>query len=203
MLKLQKYFILCLVTCLTNFAWSQTTEDQGEVLFRYIDDAGGKVIHQSIPASMVHRGYEIISISGHVLKVVPPAPKGSDVKLMIEKMHREAELAQWDAKLNRRYSEIRDIESAKERSVRELQGTLSLLEVNFEGIKGQIEKQETQVAIAERNAKPVAKVLLQNLKLLGAEKDDISTQILQRAGEINKVSEGYDRDIERFRLIDK
>ncbi len=178
-------------------------EAKSDVLFRYVDLNGGKVIHQSIPPDAVVRGYEIISAGGQVLKVVPPAPKGSDVKRMAEQMRKEAELAVWDAKLKRRYSEVRDIESAKERGIRELRGNLSLLQVTLEGVIGKTEKQERDVGIKERNAWPVKPAMLQILKDLAAEKEAIILQMKLRRAEIKALADNYDRDIERFMIINQ
>lgn len=203
--QFQQYFKLCVAALLAGMTLLVTAAEPsgGDIVFRYIDNNGVQVIHQSIPAEVVHRGYEIVSLTGNVLKVVPPAPQGADAKLLVEKMQRDAELAVWDAKLNRRYSEVRDIESAKERSLKELQGTLSLLLVNHEGIQIKIEKQEINIAIRERNAKPIAKIMLQNLASLEAEKKGLALQVTQRTKEMADIATSYNRDIERFRLIDK
>jgi hypothetical protein len=50
----------------------------GSVFYRYTNDQGVRVLSQSIPPRYVPNGYEVISRTGRVLKVVEPAPSGEE-----------------------------------------------------------------------------------------------------------------------------
>lgn len=171
------------------------------VLYRYRDAQGRQFIEQSIPPEVAPRGYEIISKSGQVLKTVPPAPKGADIEKMMEQMRREAELAEWDSRLRRRYSSVEDIRSAKERSISELEGNLGILKANLSGVKSQIEDQQARAAVQERSGRPVSEAVLKNIRTLEAELAGLHQQIEQRREELDAEAARFDRDMERFAEI--
>lgn len=186
--------------------WAQNNRagddsDVAGVLFRYKDADGRQVIQQSIPPEVAPRGYEIISKAGQVLKTVPPAPKGADVKKMMEQMRIEAELAEWDSRLRRRYSSAADIEAAKQRSISELKGNLSILQANLSGVKSQLEDQQSRAAVQERSGREVSETVLNNISTLEKELVEIHQQIEQRRTEMNEEAARFDRDIERFEEI--
>ena len=182
---------------------SKDDSDIGGVLFRYQDENGNQVVHQSIPPDVAPRGYEIISKGGHLLKTVPPAPKGADVKKMVEQMRREAELEEWDTRLRRRYSTVADIESAKQRSLSELQGNISILRANWSGVHAQLESQQSRAAAMERSGRQVSATVAQNIQDLEEEQVEINKQIDQRNAELQEEAGRFDRDIARFREIGK
>lgn len=183
---------------------AQQNSDDSEaacVLYRYRDAQGRQFIEQSIPPEVAPRGYEIISKSGQVLKTVPPAPKGADIEKMMEQMRREAELAEWDSRLRRRYSSVEDIRSAKERSISELEGNLGILKANLSGVKSQIEDQQARAAVQERSGRPVSEAVLKNIRTLEAELAGLHQQIEQRREELDAEAARFDRDMERFAEI--
>lgn len=183
-------------------SWAAEDEgDLGDVLFRYKSDNGSLMVNQSIPPDAAAKGYEIITDTGRVLKKVPPAPKGEDAVKYAEKLRREAALAEWDAQLKRRFSSVKDIQSAKKRALSELQGNVSLLQSNLGGIVAQLEDQQRRAGIMERNGNQVSKAVLDNINNLDAEAHELRKQIKARAQELDDKAAKYDRDIERFKEI--
>ncbi|UTF59226.1 hypothetical protein [Gilvimarinus sp. DA14] len=175
--------------------------DLGDVLFRYKSDNGSLMVNQSIPPDAAAKGYEIITDTGRVLKTVPPAPKGEDAVKYAEKLRREAALAEWDAQLRRRFSSVKDIQSAKKRALSELQGNVSLLQSNLSGIVAQLEDQQRRAGIMERNGNEVSDTVLKNINSLDAEAHELRRQIKARSQELDEKAAKYDRDIERFKEI--
>ncbi|HEY7884897.1 MAG TPA: hypothetical protein VIC08_08140, partial [Cellvibrionaceae bacterium] len=188
--------ILALAGALAMPVASEDDLDAGGVLYRYYED-GRQVVQQSLPPDVAPKGYDIISKSGHLLKKVPPAPKGTDIEKMVEQMRIEAELAEWDSRLRRRYSTEADIEAAKRRSLSELQGTVSLLQANLGGVIAQIEDQQRRAAILERTGRKVSETVLNNIQSLEQERVGIEQQIEQRGNELQQDAARFDRDIER------
>ncbi|WP_041521753.1 hypothetical protein [Gilvimarinus agarilyticus] len=178
-------------------------DDSGpdSVLFRYKNSEGNLVVQQSIPPDAAARGYEIITSNGRVLNTVKASPKGADAVKAAERMRREAELAEWDARLKRRFSTVKDIESAKQRSLTELRGNLSILRANLSGVTLQLEEQQRRAGIMERNGQPVSEALENNIAALEAELVEINKQIALRTEALEGASDKYDRDIERFKEI--
>ncbi|BFM22229.1 hypothetical protein [Gilvimarinus japonicus] len=171
------------------------------VLFRYKNADGNLVVQQSIPPDAAARGYDIITSTGRILKTVKASPKGADAVRAAERMRREAELAEWDARLKRRFSTVKDIESAKQRSLTELRGNLSILRANLSGVTSQLEEQQRRAGIMERNGRPVSDTLKTNIAALEAELVEIHKQIEQRGQTLEGAAAKFDKDIERFKEI--
>ncbi|MDO3381344.1 hypothetical protein [Gilvimarinus algae] len=202
MTRFSKRMLICLLAVLCSGAWAQEEEtEHSNALFRYKNDRGHLVVDQSIPPAAAARGYEIITDTGRVLKEVPPAPKGEDAVRYAEQLRREAELAEWDARLKRRFSSVKDIESAKKRALTELRGNLSILQANLSGVSAQLEDQQRRAGIMERNGTEVSEAVQTNIHQLEAELVEIRKQIRAREQEIDQRAARYDRDIERFREI--
>ncbi|WP_049723258.1 hypothetical protein [Gilvimarinus polysaccharolyticus] len=198
---------LCSILLLTlTLASSPLLADEQDasstsVLFRYKSLEGHLVVQQSIPPAAAARGYEIITNTGRILKTVNASPKGADAVKAAEQMRREAELAEWDANLNRRFSTVKDIESAKQRSLLELRGNLSILRANLSGVVLQLEEQQRRAGTMERSGRPVSDTIQSNIATLEAEVIEVEKQIEQRSAALENASEKFDQDIERFKVI--
>jgi len=177
--------------------------DTDSVLFRYKNEAGSLVVQQGIPPAAAARGYEIITSTGHVLKTVPASPKGADAMKAAEQMRQEAELAEWDTRLRRRFSTVKDIESAKQRSLSELRGNLSVLRANLTAVTSQLEQQQHRAGVMERNNRPVPETILDNIATLEAELIQVNKQIEQRGQTLQEAAGKFDRDIARFKVINR
>ncbi|MDO3388582.1 hypothetical protein QWI17_22235 [Gilvimarinus sp. SDUM040013] len=171
------------------------------VLFRYTNDKGNLVVEQSIPPAAAAGGYEIITEQGRVLKKVPKALQGEDAVKYAERLRREAQLAEWDAKLKRRYSSIKDIEAAKKRALSELSGNLGILRSNLSGVVSRLEEQQRLAGVKERNAQKIPQTVLDNIASLESERVEVIRQIATRENELAQRAKTFDRDIERFRVI--
>lgn len=195
--------LLALLGCAV---WAQSPgnsddETPGNILFRYKDSKGNWVVEQSIPPAAAANGYEIITENGRVLKKVPKALTGEDAVKYAERLRLEAELAEWDARLKRRYSSVKDIESAKKRALAELSGNLAILRANLSNVTSQLEEQQRQAGIRERNGQAIPQRILDNIHHLKAEKAEVRRQIAAREEELARKAADFDKDIERFRVI--
>ncbi|MBU2884582.1 hypothetical protein KO507_02260 [Gilvimarinus agarilyticus] len=199
-----KQLMVAILLCLLGSAVSaQPLDDDApsNILFRYTDERGSLVVEQSIPPAAAAGGYEIITESGRVLKKVPKALSGEDAVKYAERLRREAHLAEWDAKLKRRYSSIKDIESAKKRSLSELTGNLAILRSNLTGVVAQLETQQRQAGVHERNGRKIPATTLENIANLENEQVEVRKQIAAREAELAERAAAFDKDIERFRVI--
>ena len=172
-----------------------------KVFYRYVNDDGVQVLDHRIPPEYAQNGYEIVSVTGQVIKVVEPAiSKAEAEKAAAERRVRE-HLKKWDESLRRRYSAIEDIEAAKKRKLLQLEANISILRTNITGIREQIVSQQSRAAGIERLGKPVPENLLDNIKILQMELETTQEQVEQRVDEYEKLAAKYDRDIERFQKI--
>jgi len=113
--------------------------------FRYRDENGSWVFSNVVPAEVVKNGYQVLDKNGRVLRVVPPAPTEEELLKIQTAREREAalkleqeRLAKWDASLTSRYSEVVEIESARDRLLGQIQGKIDITRGNILAAKLQI-----------------------------------------------------------------
>lgn len=179
------------------------TKGNTKVYYRYVNDQGVKVLDHSIPPKYVRRGYEVVSMSGEVLRVVQPAPSEEEAERVARERAMEAEQEKADALIRRRYSNVSDIEAVRRRSLLELQNNIDILQGNLSSTRIQIEQQHAQAAAVERSGRTVSNDLLKLLTNLQEEERDIQLQIKQREMEYQSLSDKFDQDQRRFEELNK
>lgn len=173
-------------------------EAKAAVIYRYKNKEGVTVLDSKIPPEYVSDGYEIVSRTGKVLKVIPPIAQGPDAeRLRSEKLQRE-EQAKEDLQLRRSYSNVADIDAAKTRNLENLRGNISILQTNLGSVRKRLQAYHSQAAAIERSGRPLTDELLKNINNLVQEEKDIQAQIKQREQEHKEVAEKFDRDKKRF-----
>jgi len=164
------------------------------VYYRYINEDGVKVLDHSIPPEYAQTGYEVLNASGQVVKVVPPAPSADE----IARNAIEREIQERYARLKRRYSSTDDIESAKQRRLRNISTNISILNGNINTLSAQIEGITSKAADFERRGEKVPKKILDDLAAVRVELA-IAEELLQiRNTEHQEVISKFDQDILAF-----
>jgi len=190
------------------FAMTLATWADARNLYRYRDDNGVLVVDFHVPAEYVDNGYEVLNDAGVVVDVVPRALTNNERqdatlqrRLQQEAADERIRLQQWDESLLLRYSSVEDIEAARDRSLRDLKIRVSILKSNRRSLRQKVENTQARVAEAERAGRqPTA----QDLEIIDQLKDEIASterQIAERQSQIDEVSDGYQRDINRFELL--
>lgn len=165
-----------------------------DVRYRFKNEQGNPVIANSIPPHLVQNGYEIIDRSSNVIKVVPPAPSANDV----DKANRERAILSKYEVLKRRYSEVSDIERAKNRKLESINTNISILNVNITNLESAIAGLINQAAEQERAGRKVTESILTRLSDTKAELK-ISEDLLEyREEEYREKAKKYDDDIRAF-----
>jgi hypothetical protein len=198
--------LLVLITCsallMSGWLAAQNTA-AGKVVYRYKNKEGVTVLDSTIPPQYVNNGYEIMSLSGKVLKVVAPVVQGAEgERLKREKLQRE-ERERDDIQLRRSYSNVADIDAAKTRNLESLRGNISILEANLASARTRLQSYQSQAAAIERTGRALPEDLLKNINSLGQEEKDIQLQIQQREEEYKAVAKKFDEDRKRFVEISK
>lgn len=180
--------LLVALATLTSTAYGQ------HVYYRYINTDGVKVLDHSIPPEYAQGGYEVLNASGQVVKVVPPAPSDED----LARNAAEREIQQKYARLKRRYSSAKEIDSAKQRRLVNIDTNISILKGNINGLNTQLEKVLSSAAAIERRNTTVPNHILQQLEDTRAELK-IAEELLQiRKAEYQQVVDKFDKDIAIF-----
>lgn len=189
-----------LLLMMTQSAWAKS--ESGRVFYRYQDAAGVTVINHQIPPEYAQKGYEIVTGRGDVIRAVAPAPSGAEATRQELERQRQAELDAQDAELRRRYSTVRDIEAAKQRKLAQVNGSIAILQGNLRNLKQQIAHQHAQAAKNERMGVAVPPTLLTSLASLEEELKVNEQNMAERKLQYRRIEDKYNRDIERFKVIE-
>lgn len=195
-------WLACLVSALL------ASEIAAANLYRYRNAQGVLVMASQVPPEFAANGYEVLSDRGVVLEVVPPAPTADEKADAMAAREREAEalaeqkrLEAWDQSLLIRYSSVADIEAARDRSLRELQIRVSILESNRRSHRHKIENAQAQVAEAERAGRTPPENALAAITTAKEEIASTDRSIAERERQIEEVRSDFQKNIERFREL--
>ncbi|MDR7088771.1 MULTISPECIES: hypothetical protein [Cellvibrio] len=193
--------LLTLITCssLLFSSWAAAQiSSTSKVIYRYKNKDGVTVLDSKIPPQYVNNGYEIVSLSGKVIKVIAPVTQGAEgERLYKEKLQRE-EREREDIQLRRSYSNVGDIEAAKTRNLESLRGNIGILQANLTSARSRLQTYQAQAAAIERAGRQLPEDLLKNINNLVQEEKDIQVQIQQREEEYKTVEQKFDADRKRF-----
>ncbi len=173
----------------------------GKVFFRYVNDEGVKVLHHSIPPKYAQKGYEVVSLSGKVVRVVPPALTAEQAAEKEANMKLEEQLAVMDERLLRRYSSPADIAAAKRRKLATLDTNIAILNSKIQSTKIEIKAQQKKAADIERAGREVPKKVVKVLIAMENDLEDSQEQVRLRLLEYQEVADKFERDIARFKEI--
>ena len=169
----------------------------GKVLYRYTNDSGVQVLDDTVPPRFVARGYEVLTPTGRVLKVVEPELTG---KQLAEKKRREARQAA-DLQLLKRYNSVADIESARRRKLAIVEQDIAILRSNITTLNRQIESEEAAAARTQRNGGTVAPELLERIENLRTEVGVVQERLTMREKESAQISREFDQAASRYQEI--
>lgn len=172
-----------------------------ERYYRYINEEGVTVLDSKIPPKYVKNGYEVVTLNGQVLEVVPPAPTGEELEKQAAQREQAAKMAERDAYLQRRYSSVADIEAAKQRKLAEFDASMSILRGNANGIEAQIHDLQARAANLERSGNAVPQVLIDNLNTLQEQLMKANQRIEARLLEKRELEQRFDNEMQRFAQI--
>lgn len=184
---------------------------RADFMYRYVTESGVTVIDHSIPPEYVKNGYEILNTDGTVHKVVPRSltdeerANRSSEEYKAQVLAEETErLRKWDESLLLRYSSVGDIEAARDRALSELKIRISILKSNVRSLKRQVENNQARAADIERSGGTVPVAIIDAINGLQDEVAETERSIIEREREMKLVSQGFERDMERFaQLLDK
>lgn len=149
--------------------WSAPLVSADSVYYRYPGEKGTVVIDDRLPPEAVPRGYDVIRKDGTIVKTVPPQLTDEQRRAWkqeqaITEARKAAEekLRQWDESLLLRYSDVEDIDRAKERALNDIRVRISILKSNLTAIKQQVLKDQAEAAELERRGEAVPQALTDN-----------------------------------------
>lgn len=179
-----------------------------KVYYRYKNEQGVTVQSDRLPPEVVPRGYQVVSANGDVLKTVERELSETELELRAEqeaKRQREIEererIQKWDKSLILRYSNVDEIEAAKQRALKEYDTRIGILNGNLMSLKGQIETEQNDAANYARRGKEVPPALEGRLEALKSEVLYAETSIDELGRERVAAGLQFERDKERFEYL--
>lgn len=172
-------------------------EFTGKVLYRYKDEQGVQVLDDQVPPRYIAGGYEVLNLSGRVLKVVSPQPSGEE---LAERRRREAQREE-DLKLLKRYNSVADIESARSRKLAVIEQDMAIMRSNITSLGRQIEQEENAAARTQRNGRDVAPELLARIADLKEEIGVLKERLSRREAEAERLNKEFNRAASRYAEI--
>ncbi|MES2672979.1 MAG: hypothetical protein V4660_02005 [Pseudomonadota bacterium] len=197
------YALLAGISFHSSMGYASDSKITNKFFYRYTNEQGTKVVGQTIPPQYVRAGYEVVTVNGAVIKVVPASPSEADAERFAKERKAAKERALADVQLRRSYSGVGDIEAAKIRNLQELRNNIDILQANLFGVKSQLKNQEAQAAMQERNGQKISEDLLNNIATLHSEEKEVASQIQQREFEFKTADNKFEEDKKRFIEITK
>ena len=179
-------------------------------LYRYQNEAGITVVDWAIPAAYVSSGYEVLNELGQVVRVVPAAKTDTELErdaaaeraLEAEAAAAAAQL-QRDTFLLRRYSTIQDIEAARDRSLRELDIRIAILNSQRDTLSQQLARHQAALDTTAQRGEAVNQYEEETVAALRAEIQSLDEATEGRQQQAAALAEAYSRDIARFAELEE
>ncbi len=177
-------------------------------LYRYKDASGVSVINDRLPPEFAALGYEVLSETGVLLRVVPPKKTPEQLEALdaqeseVERAQRQAEQQRKaDELLLIRYSSIDDIKAARERSLQALQIRANILRSNLRSMAQQMGNYQAEAAAIERLGQPLDQERIDAIQNLRARIETSQLALSDREQEMKEVTQAYQADIDRFQHL--
>lgn len=164
-------------------------------LYRYVNEAGVTVLdRQGVPPQFVAKGYEVLNEQGRVIEVIAPAPTAEEMQAILAERAR----AQSDQQLRRLYSTPEDVDRAKQRKLRELEGMVTITTGNLASVKAEQAALQSQAASHERAGRTVPADLIGRIESLKSEQESLSRRILRFEESRQQIEDSFNADRDRM-----
>ena len=164
-------------------------------LYRYVDDKGVTVLsRKGVPPEFIGKGYEVLNDQGRVLRVIPPAPTPEE----FDRMQADKARASSDAQLLRLYTNLDDVDRARERKLAELDSVTSVARGNLQSVRTQQANLQSQAADHERAGRQVPEHLLAQINNLKEEQQRLQRDIARYKEARTQAEAGFAADRARL-----
>lgn len=176
--------------------------------YRYENNEGVMVIRDTIPADMVHKGYDILGADGRKLKVVPRSLTPEEIearRVLEEHQAREAEKKriqkEADLRLLSLYSTPKDAERARDRQLEALTVAINVNKGNIERMEKELSEASAIAADRERSGVKVPPFVIKKIERLERQIEILETKNQSFFKEQDEVAQKFNADIERLRML--
>ena len=162
----------------------------------------------TIPPEYVQQGYEEVNEQGRTVSETDRAKTKEEIaeekrlaEIERQKKEAEEEQARKDQILLDIYTEVADIEKARDDNVNVIQSRITLTQTRVEKTTADLDKRIQSAAAAERSGKKPDEQLLKDIEDLRQRIKNDEQFIKDRESEIEGIKASYNKDIERFKEL--
>lgn len=167
------------------------------MLYRYKNSDGVTVMDQTIPPEYVNNGYEVLSKSGRVVKVVPPyTEKAAGTSEQDEKARLQREKD--DQYLLANFRSLEEIQYSKARKLGQLKREIHIVEANLADTLDQRENQLASAASFQASGREVPESVRATLAKLEQEEDKARDMLATRRQEYEALDKRFQAYESRF-----
>ena len=186
---------------LVLFVFVAMTAEAGN-LYRYRNIEGNLVIDYAVPPAYVANGYEILSESGRLLEVVEPQQVSDEPEEVQRSRSEQARLqALEDQMLLRTYSEVRELESAMERKLAQLDRETEIIRSNLEKNELALSASREAAANHQFGGGRIPKSLLKSMDEQIQERQGGTQMLMVRQQEHQGTKDRYLGYLDRFKEL--
>jgi hypothetical protein len=172
--------------------------------YKYENEDGIIVMSNAVPPDLAYKGYTVMNKDGTVHNVVPRQLSPKEIEERDRKQAEEDAAKQAgdarkrkDAELLKLYASTADVEEARDRKLRSIDGVIATTKANIVRLKQQKQHLEEQAADRERQGLLPSPEILQNLEILSTQITDKDHEVEMRQLEQQQVTEQFQMDLER------
>lgn len=191
--------------CLTGIFLLASTGVSAAKFYRYTDDSGKTVVSSSLPPSAAQKGYEIVNELGIVLEVI--APRKTDEQLRQEAIEAEKraqeqarldEQKRFDTILINSYTDISDIERARDNELESKDRDIMMLKQNIRRYTRLLEDNQALAARDERLGKSTNPKLAKEITVLKRRISRENKEVVEVQEHKERINDRYNSSIIRF-----
>ena len=172
--------------------------------YRYENDDGRKVMTQTLPPSVVSRGYEVLNEKGTVIKVVPRALTKDELEALAETEKQkklDAEQKERDKQLLAIFSSPKDAERAMGRKLEAIDVYINVTRGNISKLQGEFNNAQAQAAQRERSGREVPEYLVSKMDSFARQIRLAEESIAEKEQEKEVIRVEYQKDIDRLKYL--
>ena len=176
-----------------------------ERMYRYIDENGKTVVSSTLPPKYSQKGYEILNMNNIVIKVVSPRKTPEQLeaeKREAERLEKERQLRleqeRLDTILINSYTDISDIERARDNELESKERNIMLLQNNIRRYTKLLEDAQTRAARDERLGKDISKTLTKEIEQFKRRIASEEREVEDSKENQEIISDRYNTSINRF-----
>ncbi|MEN8670708.1 MULTISPECIES: hypothetical protein [unclassified Ketobacter] len=172
--------------------------------YRYENDDGRKVMTQTLPPNVVHRGYEVLNERGTVIKVVPRALTEEELEALADEQKQQqlqAEQQERDKQLLAIFSSPKDAERALGRKLEAIDVYINVTKGNIAKLQGEFNSAQAQAAERERSGQEVPDFLISKMESFARQIREAEESIAEKEQEKVVIRKEYQKDIERLKYL--